>query len=224
MQDAAGHQSIGTLLCGCLHTPVLWALLCRRACRSPQLCLLALLGHLCKLAASCPCPQATALSFRSSCLPSILPCQLSDCCFSIWSMSCLSCLPFLLVKLCLSLCWIAALYPPIRLQHILHQPGSHTSSLHFMLMMCCHLVLPFHAFDACTACCAWSCSPCSDASCIVLTGAVCADMQLNLALVGLLNVSLALEDPFDNQGLDGIYVDEALFEAEQVCLALPTPT
>lgn len=41
-------------------------------------------------------------------------------------------------------------------------------------------------------------------------------MQLNLALVGLLNVSLALEDPFDNQGLDGIYVDEALFEAEQV--------
>lgn len=38
---------------------------------------------------------------------------------------------------------------------------------------------------------------------------------LNLALVGLLNVSLALEDPFDNQGLDGIYVDEALFEAEQ---------
>ena len=41
-------------------------------------------------------------------------------------------------------------------------------------------------------------------------------LQLNLALVGLLNVSLALEDPFDNQGLDGIYVDEALFEAEQV--------
>ena len=31
-----------------------------------------------------------------------------------------------------------------------------------------------------------------------------------------MNVSLALEDPFDNQGLDGIYVDEALFEAEQV--------
>lgn len=42
-------------------------------------------------------------------------------------------------------------------------------------------------------------------------------LQLNLAFVGLLNVSLALEDPFDNQGLDGIYVDEALFEAEQVC-------
>ena len=41
-------------------------------------------------------------------------------------------------------------------------------------------------------------------------------LQINLALVGLLNVSLALEDPFDNQGLDGIYIDEALFEAEQV--------
>ncbi|KAK9810038.1 hypothetical protein WJX72_003856 [[Myrmecia] bisecta] len=38
---------------------------------------------------------------------------------------------------------------------------------------------------------------------------------LDLAMVGLLNVSLALEDPFDNQGLDGVYVDEALFEAEQ---------
>jgi len=46
----------------------------------------------------------------------------------------------------------------------------------------------------------------------------CVLVQLNLALVGLLNVSLALEDPFDNQGLDGIYVDEALFEAEQVCI------
>lgn len=60
--------------------------------------------------------------------------------------------------------------------------------------------------------------------CLLLTGPYCAYMQLNLALVGLLNVSLALEDPFDNQGLDGIYVDEALFEAEQVCLALPTST
>lgn len=46
-------------------------------------------------------------------------------------------------------------------------------------------------------------------------------VQLNLSLVGLLNVSIALEDPFDNQGLDGIYIDEALFEAEQVRLAAP---
>jgi hypothetical protein len=39
---------------------------------------------------------------------------------------------------------------------------------------------------------------------------------MNLATVGVLHVAMALEDPFDNQGLDGIYVDEALFEAEQV--------
>ena len=53
-----------------------------------------------------------------------------------------------------------------------------------------------------------------------ITYALLLCLQLNLALVGLLNVSLALEDPFDNQGLDGIYVDEALFEAEQVRLVL----
>ena len=41
---------------------------------------------------------------------------------------------------------------------------------------------------------------------------------MNLATVGVLHVAMALEDPFDNQGLDGIYVDEALFEAEQVCI------
>jgi hypothetical protein len=41
-------------------------------------------------------------------------------------------------------------------------------------------------------------------------------VQLNLATVGVLHTAIALEDPFDNQGLDGIYVDEALFEAEQV--------
>ncbi len=27
---------------------------------------------------------------------------------------------------------------------------------------------------------------------------------------------MALEDPFDNMGLDGIYLDEALYEVEQV--------
>lgn len=41
-------------------------------------------------------------------------------------------------------------------------------------------------------------------------------MQMNLATVAVLHTAMALEDPFDNQGLDGIYVDEALFEAEQV--------
>lgn len=40
--------------------------------------------------------------------------------------------------------------------------------------------------------------------------------QLSIALLGLLNLSLALEDPFDNQGMDGIYIDEALYEVEQV--------
>ena len=40
-------------------------------------------------------------------------------------------------------------------------------------------------------------------------------------MVGVLHVAMALEDPFDNQGLDGIYVDEALFEAEQVLVSEP---
>jgi hypothetical protein len=52
-------------------------------------------------------------------------------------------------------------------------------------------------------------------ACIPLTSADVL-LQLNLATVGVLHTAIALEDPFDNQGLDGIYVDEALFEAEQV--------
>ncbi len=39
----------------------------------------------------------------------------------------------------------------------------------------------------------------------------------------MLNVSIALEDPWDNQGLDGIYIDESLFEAEQVRAGRPAP-
>jgi hypothetical protein len=50
----------------------------------------------------------------------------------------------------------------------------------------------------------------------------CAAAQMNLAAVGVLHVAAALEDPFDNQGLDGIYVDEALFEAQQA-RPLPPP-
>ena len=48
---------------------------------------------------------------------------------------------------------------------------------------------------------------------------------MNLATVAVLHTAMALEDPFDNQGLDGIYVDEALFEAEQVthCALLLQP-
>ncbi|CAL5222534.1 g4909 [Coccomyxa viridis] len=45
--------------------------------------------------------------------------------------------------------------------------------------------------------------------------AVIIAIVMNLATVAVLHTAMALEDPFDNQGLDGIYVDEALFEAEQ---------
>ena len=39
--------------------------------------------------------------------------------------------------------------------------------------------------------------------------------QLNLAIIGVLHAAMALEDPFDNLGLDGIYIDEAVFDIEQ---------
>ena len=48
-------------------------------------------------------------------------------------------------------------------------------------------------------------------------------LQMNLATVAVLHTAMALEDPFDNQGLDGIYVDEALFEAEQVTTSIALP-
>ncbi len=44
----------------------------------------------------------------------------------------------------------------------------------------------------------------------------CARAQLNLAIIGVLHAAMALEDPFDNLGLDGIYIDEAVFDIEQV--------
>lgn len=34
-------------------------------------------------------------------------------------------------------------------------------------------------------------------------------------MLAILNVSIALEDPFDNYGLDGIFLDEQLYEVEQ---------
>ena len=43
--------------------------------------------------------------------------------------------------------------------------------------------------------------------------------QLALALVVLLNAAVSLEDPFDNVGLDGIYIDEAWSDVQQVRLA-----
>ena len=45
-------------------------------------------------------------------------------------------------------------------------------------------------------------------------------MQLALALVVLLNAAISLEDPFDNVGLDGIYIDEAWSDVQQVGLAV----
>jgi hypothetical protein len=35
-----------------------------------------------------------------------------------------------------------------------------------------------------------------------------------VALTAVLNLSLALEDPFDNKGMDGVFVDEPLYEVE----------
>jgi hypothetical protein len=37
---------------------------------------------------------------------------------------------------------------------------------------------------------------------------------VQVALTGLLNVALALEDPWNNSGLDGIFIDEQLYEVE----------
>lgn len=34
--------------------------------------------------------------------------------------------------------------------------------------------------------------------------------------MAIVSLTLALEDPFDSQGLDSIFVDEALIEARQV--------
>ena len=59
-------------------------------------------------------------------------------------------------------------------------------------------------------------SPCCNGLCRWLPAA-----QLNLAIIGVLHAAMALEDPFDNLGLDGIYIDEAVFDIEQ---ALPQPS
>ncbi|KAL4448606.1 hypothetical protein ABPG75_005825 [Micractinium tetrahymenae] len=44
---------------------------------------------------------------------------------------------------------------------------------------------------------------------------------LQWAVVGLVNVTIALEDPFDNNGMDGIFLDEALYEVDQLVGAPP---
>ena len=42
------------------------------------------------------------------------------------------------------------------------------------------------------------------------------NLQMHLGMLGTTNAALALEDPFDNQGLDGVYVAESFYEVEQV--------
>ncbi|GAB4821690.1 hypothetical protein N2152v2_008736 [Parachlorella kessleri] len=39
---------------------------------------------------------------------------------------------------------------------------------------------------------------------------------LSIAIVGVLNLAVSLEDPFDNSGMDGVFIDEALYEVEQL--------
>jgi hypothetical protein len=41
-------------------------------------------------------------------------------------------------------------------------------------------------------------------------------LAFQVALIGLLNVAITLEDPFDNVGMCGIFIDEQLFEVESV--------
>jgi len=47
-----------------------------------------------------------------------------------------------------------------------------------------------------------------------------SSIAFQIALTGLLNVSISLEDPFDNVGLNGIFIDEQLYEIEQAIDAL----
>lgn len=41
-------------------------------------------------------------------------------------------------------------------------------------------------------------------------------LQLSLALTGSVAAAMSLEDPYDNSGLDGIFVGEVFSEVEQV--------
>ena len=43
-------------------------------------------------------------------------------------------------------------------------------------------------------------------------------IAVQIALNGLMNVAIALEDPFDNSGMDGIFIDEQLYDVEQALL------
>lgn len=43
---------------------------------------------------------------------------------------------------------------------------------------------------------------------------------MHLGMVSLMNASIALEDPFTTDGVDGVYCEEALFEVEQARASL----
>jgi len=47
---------------------------------------------------------------------------------------------------------------------------------------------------------------------------------LQMAMTGLLNVAITLEDPFDNVGLCGILVDEQIYEIDQAVQLLQLDT
>lgn len=46
---------------------------------------------------------------------------------------------------------------------------------------------------------------------------------MHLGMVALLNVSVAMEDPFTTEGVDGVYCEEVFHEVEQVRLSRPPP-
>jgi hypothetical protein len=62
----------------------------------------------------------------------------------------------------------------------------------------------------------WAAFGARDSGCYAFV--VCLSMLLALALAALLNAAVALEDPFNNSGLDGIYVDEAFSDLRQAML------
>lgn len=39
---------------------------------------------------------------------------------------------------------------------------------------------------------------------------------MQMAVTGMVNTTIALEDPFDNNGMDGVFLDESLYEVEQL--------
>ena len=42
---------------------------------------------------------------------------------------------------------------------------------------------------------------------------------IQVSMTGLMNVAMALEDPFDNNGMDGIFIEESIFDVEATLLS-----